>query len=253
MAGLTCRGFNTIRSASRCRNFTLFTTKLSSGNTFTNEKRWMHRLPKVCLRSRQTLPHQCNILTSRPNHYVTNFRFMFKLPNLNPLAPASKRKQYAERRILGYSMDEMYLIVADVGSYKEFIPWCTNSSVFDVRPTSCKAKLEIGFPPLQEKYTSSIKLVRPNLVHSECTDGKLFTQLLTIWRFSPGVPGNPKTCTLDFSVVFEFRSQLHSRLASAFFDEVVKTQINAFLKRANKLYGPESIQRQRPKVIAHVS
>ena len=57
------------------------------------------------------------------------------------------------------------MIVADVGSYKEFIPWCTNSSVYDVRPSSCKAKLEIGFPPLQEKYTSSIKLVRPNLVH----------------------------------------------------------------------------------------
>lgn len=190
---------------------------------------------------------------SLPNHCVCNARFLFKMPNLNPLAPASKRKQYAERRILGYTMDEMYLIVADVGNYKEFIPWCTNSTVFDVRPSSFKAKLEIGFPPLQEKYTSSIKLVRPNLVHSECTDGKLFTQLLTIWKFSPGLPGNPRTCTLDFSVNFEFRSQLHSRLASAFFDEVVKTQINAFLKRANKLYGPASIQGQRPKVLAHVS
>ncbi|GFR90477.1 coenzyme Q-binding protein COQ10-like protein B, mitochondrial [Elysia marginata] len=182
------------------------------------EIREMHRLSKFHPKIFQVQPHQFGNLML-PNHQAHNSRFLFKMPNLNPLAPASKRKQYAERRILGYTMDEMYVIVADVGSYKEFIPWCSNSSVFDVRPSSFKAKLEIGFPPLQEKYTSSIKLVRPNLVH----------------------------------VVFEFRSQLHSRLASAFFDEVVKTQINAFLKRAHKLHGPESIQRQRPKVLAHVS
>ncbi|XP_059153526.1 coenzyme Q-binding protein COQ10 homolog B, mitochondrial-like [Physella acuta] len=189
-------------------------------------------------------------MTSLPYHQ--SYRLFFKLPNLNPLT-ASKRKEYSERRILGYSMENMYDIVADVASYNQFIPWCTNSAVFDVRPNGCKARMEIGFPPLQEKYISTIKLVRPNLVHSECTEGKLFTQLVTVWRFSPGLSGNPKTCTLDFSVVFEFRSQLHSHFATVFFDEIVKTMVNAFLKRAQKLHGPESIKSQKPKVISYTS
>lgn len=138
-------------------------------------------------------------------------------------------------------MEQMFNVVSDVENYYRFVPWCKQSIVHLKSPEFLKADLIVGFPPINESYTSRVTLVKPNLVKAECMDGRIFNHLLTLWRFSPGLKRIEQSCVVDLHVSFEFRSALHSQLSNIFFDQVARQMESAFIREVCKRYGAASM------------
>lgn len=188
---------------------------------------------KCALFSRSHQVQQCQ---RQPLLYST-YRGLF---DFTPIT--NTRREFKQKKLAGYSMEQLYAVVSDVEKYNTFVPFCKKSFVYAKKPGSLKADLIIGFPPLNESYTSNVTLVRPSLVKAECVDGRLFNYLLTAWQFSPGLKDIPESCVIDFMVAFEFKSALHSQLSNLFFDQLVKQMEYAFIQEAGNRYGAPSIK-----------
>jgi len=139
-------------------------------------------------------------------------------------------------------MEQMFEVVSDIEHYRDFVPFCQRSLVTLRQPERLRAELVVGFPPVRESYVSDVQLMRPRLVRAVCSEGKLFNHLVNHWRLNPGIAGNSRSCIIDFSVSFEFRSLLHSQLAHVFFNELVRQMEKAFVEEAQRRFGKPSIK-----------
>ncbi|KAK9946508.1 hypothetical protein M0R45_011971 [Rubus argutus] len=146
-------------------------------------------------------------------------------------------KVYEEKRVLGYSPEQLFDVVAAVDLYHGFVPWCQRSEILQYYPDgSFDAELEIGFKFLVESYVSHVELERPKRIKTTVSNSTLFDHLINIWEFNPGpVPG---TCSLYFLVDFKFQSPLYRQVASVFFKEVVSKLVGSFNDRCRMIYGP---------------
>ncbi len=139
---------------------------------------------------------------------------------------------HAETKTVPYTREQMFDLVADVDKYPLFLPWCAASKVRSRTETESVADLTIGFGPFRESFTSRVALDRPVLIKVNYENGP-FRYLNNSWAFEP----DPKGCRVRFYVDFEFRSRLLQAAIGVVFNEAVRLMVNAFLKRAQTVYG----------------
>lgn len=139
---------------------------------------------------------------------------------------------HAESRVVPYRAEEMFDLVADVGKYPQFLPWCAAAHVKSRTATEEVADLTISFGPFRESFTSRVALDRPKGVRVTYEHGP-FRYLNNQWKFAP----DPRGCRVDFFVDFEFRNRLLQSAIGVVFNQAVRRMVNAFLKRAGELYG----------------
>jgi coenzyme Q-binding protein COQ10 len=127
----------------------------------------------------------------------------------------------------------MYDLVADVPRYGEFLPWVSAVRVRSNSDTEMLADLVVGFKGLRENFTSRVKKVHPTSISVDYIDGPL-KFLHNQWEFRPTATGG---CTVEFMVDFAFKSRIFEALAGQVFERALNKMTDAFVTRAEALYG----------------
>lgn len=144
--------------------------------------------------------------------------------------------RHSETRLLPWSPEQMFDLVADVQHYPQFLPWVTATRIRSREPELMVADMAVGFRAFRETFTSRVTLDRPRLVHVDYISGPL-EMLINDWHFLPADNGHTE---LLFEVDFKFRSKVLEKMAGSFFREAFLKMVNSFEQRATALYGSNS-------------
>lgn len=139
---------------------------------------------------------------------------------------------HRERRILPYSAEKLFQLVADVERYPEFLPWVAHAQIIEATPERMIADLDIGYKFLTDSYRSEVTLKEPIAIDVACIQGP-FHHLTNQWRFEDQGDG---TTAVDFFIDFEFKSSLMQGLMNTMFQEAVHRMMTAFEERAKNIH-----------------
>ncbi len=132
-----------------------------------------------------------------------------------------------------YAPEQMFDLVNDVESYPEFLPWCRAARIERKEGDSVVASLDVGIGGIHKSFKTRNTPSRPRSIAMELVSGP-FRRLSGGWRFEP-LPNGGTEVTL--SLDFEVAPSPFNIVFSLMFEELVRSQVSAFIARARSLYG----------------
>ena len=126
----------------------------------------------------------------------------------------------------------MYALVNDVEAYPEFLQWCNDARIITRREDELTAELDVGFGGISRSFSTTNVLEPPERIVVKLHKGP-FKSLEGAWTFTETDKGCAISLVLDFSVSL---SPLGMVLSAAF-EEIARSQMDAFIRRASQLYG----------------
>lgn len=138
--------------------------------------------------------------------------------------------------LLWHSAHEMFNLVTDVASYPQFLPWCDQASVLARTDTGMTARVGMALSGLRQSFTTQNTHVLDRRVHMQLIEGP-FSRLDGVWEFIPLGDGSQRACKVDFRLNYGFSSAALAALVGPVFDKVAGSLVDAFVKRADQVYG----------------
>ncbi len=130
------------------------------------------------------------------------------------------------------AVEDVYAVVADVGSYPEFLPWCRSAELLVSEPERFVATLTVAAKGFTERFTTAAALTPPYSIRLSLVQGP-FREFAGEWRLSS--VGDNQGCRVELFLRFRFHRS-KALLAKAFaglFSRAADSMVDAFCRRAH--------------------
>ncbi|MDD0809952.1 type II toxin-antitoxin system RatA family toxin [Curvibacter sp. RS43] len=138
--------------------------------------------------------------------------------------------------LIWYSPQEMFKLVTDVASYPQFLPWCDHASVLDAHEGGMTAEVGISFSGVRQTFVTANSHQSDRQVDMKLVKGP-FSSLEGSWHFLPVGDGSQRACKVELSLRYGFDNRALAALVGPVFDKIAGSLVDAFVKRAEQVYG----------------
>ena len=138
--------------------------------------------------------------------------------------------------LVAYTPALMFDLVDRVELYPQFLPWCGGARVLEQSGDHKTARIDIDYHGVRAHFTTDNVNRPPESIVMTLKHGP-FRHLHGEWKFRAlGEDG----CKVEFALAYEFATSLLDKVIGPVFNHIANTFIEAFVRRADAVYGSTS-------------
>ena len=138
--------------------------------------------------------------------------------------------------LIWYTAQEMFDLVIDVERYPEFLPWCSHGKVLERTNNGMTAEVGIAFKAVKQTFVTRNEHIPGREVRLHLVKGP-FSKLEGDWYFHPVGDGSQRACKVELQLSYGFDSMALAAIVGPVFDKIAGSMVDAFIARAEKVYG----------------
>lgn len=138
--------------------------------------------------------------------------------------------------LIWYSPEEMFALVTGVEQYPRFLPWCDHAGVLERSEQGMTAEVGISLGGLRQTFVTRNLHEQGRRVQMQLVKGP-FSRLDGDWHFHPVGDGSQRACKVELLLHYGFDNAALAALVGPVFDKIAGSMVDAFVKRAEQVYG----------------
>ena len=161
---------------------------------------------------------------------------MAVLPSAVHIASRTHMKTVSKSVLIWYSPEEMFALVTGVEQYPQFLPWCDRARVLEQDALGMLAEVGIAISGIRQTFVTRNLHEQGRRVRMQLVKGP-FSHLDGDWHFHPVGDGSQRASRVELQLNYGFSNSTLAALVGPVFDRIAATMVDAFVKRAEQVYG----------------